>query len=83
MVTLTGHPMQPAGVPRNRSRRIRQGNNHRPSLPHHPAARTFTCTTAHTLPQCSEIKAEHTHLPLRARNWSGVSAGCHQMLIIR
>jgi hypothetical protein len=36
MVTLTGHPVQPARVPRNRGRRIRQGKNHRPSLLHHP-----------------------------------------------
>ena len=79
MVTLTGHPMQPVRVPRNRSRRIRQGNNHRPSLPHHPAARTFTCTTAHTLPQCSEIKAEHTHLAALSTACPRGSCGMEQV----
>ncbi len=40
MMVLTGHPMQPAGITRHRSRRVRQGKSHRPSLPHPPAART-------------------------------------------
>ena len=57
-MALTGHPVQPARVPRHRGRRIGHGNNHRPSLPHHPTGRTPSERTA---PPChgTGIKAEH------------------------
>jgi hypothetical protein len=43
MMALTGHPVQPVRVLRHRGHRVRQGKNHRPSLPHRPAARTPIC----------------------------------------